>query len=86
MSEELKPNYIEDLNKRLKTVKKQIKHLEKVVYKSNVKMNKKWWSDFDKLNQLNINELTIKSRIKNIGKNNGGIEPYHIDVNQIKNK
>jgi len=86
MSEELKPNYIEDLNKRLKTVKKQIKHLEKVVYKSNVKMNKKWWSDFDKLNQLNINELTIKSRIKNIGKNNGGIEPSHVDINQIKNK
>ena len=80
------PNYKGDLYKRKRQLIKQIKNLQNIVYKAGVKMDDNWFKQYEKLNLLNIDLLTVKSRLNNIGNFTGGIEVIKVDSNQINNK
>jgi hypothetical protein len=80
------PNYKGELNKRKTQLHKQIKELNKIVYAPNVKMNDEWFKKHNRLNLLNIDLITVKSRLNNLGNYTGGLEVVKVDINQISNK
>ncbi len=80
------PNYKWDLKKRRTKLIKEIKELDQILYIPNVKLNDEWFKNHKKLNYLNIDLMTVKSRLKNIGKFNGGIVIMKVDSNQINKK
>ena len=78
------PNYKMDLKKRKTKIHQKIKELDKKLYAPNVKMNDEWFKNYEKLNLLNIDLITVKSRLNNIGNYTGGIEIMKVDINQNK--
>lgn len=84
--DDLYEDYRTKVKANLKRIKTQIKELEKKVYQPNVKMTDSWWKDYNRLNQLNIDRLTLTSRLNNYGKNRSGIDEYPININNYKNK
>jgi len=77
-------NYKQSLLMRRYLIRKQIKELERIVYKAGAVMDDDWFKKHKQLCFFNIDYETVKSRLKNLNNFKGGIAVIELDNNNHK--
>ncbi len=75
-------SYRQELNERKQSSQVAIAKVEKEL--SDNQMDDKWFEDYRKINHLRVNLMTVKSRIKNLGKKHKWVNTININMNQLK--
>ena len=76
--------YKQELLKRERDLIKRIKELDNWIDDAKA-FTDEWWENYRKRNHLNVDLMTVKSRLKNLGrKAYTGIPIMNIDINQLK--